>query len=147
MDPLSITLGVVSLVELTYKVINYARDTKDGDKDRTRILHEALSLMGLLNMLKDLVDDPKRDPQDRWLQATSGLAARDGPFQQYKLALEILVEKVMPRHGFRKFTHALTWSFSKEEVAVLLTQIARVTSFIHIVLEIDHMFVSLLLTW
>jgi hypothetical protein len=138
MDPLSITLSVVSLLELTRKVANYAKETKDAPKDRTRIIHEAFSLMGLLNMLKEHVDDRKRDPRDPWLQATCALAAPDGPLHQYQLALEMLVAKVIPGHGHRKVTQALTWKFTKEDVTALLSQIERVTSFIHIALEIDH---------
>jgi hypothetical protein len=158
MDPLSITLSVIALVELTRKITNYVKETKDGPKDRTRILHEAFGLMGLLHMLKDLVDDrtsscdstalvpapnsptptPSRD-QDSWLQAISALSVPDGPLHQYKLALEGLVDKVMPSgHGHRKVMQALTWKFSKEEITELFSQIERVKSFILIALEMDH---------
>ena len=163
MDPLSITVSVVALLQLTTKVISYVKEAKDGPKDRTRILHEAFSLMGLLNMLKDLVDDrtnpcggtvltprpnspistpprenkiQKRDPQDPWLQATSALTAPNGPLHQYKLALEGLVDKVMPSgHGHSKVIQALTWKFSKEDIINLLSQIERVKSFILIALR------------
>ena len=158
MDPLSITLSVVALAELTRKIANYVKETKDGPKDRTRILHEAFGLMGLLHMLKDLVDDrtsscdgtalvpapncptstPSRD-QDPWLQAISALSGPDGPLHQYKISLEGLVDKVMPSgHGHRKVIQALTWKFSKEEITDLLSQIERVKSFILIALEMDH---------
>lgn len=142
MDPLSITVSVVALLQLTTKVISYVKEAKNEPKGQTRILHEAFSLMGLLNMLKDLVEDS--DSQDPWLQATSALAAPNGPLHQYKLALEGLVGKVMPSgHGNSKVMQALTWKFSKEEITDLLLQIERVKSFVLIALEIDHTFVSL----
>jgi hypothetical protein len=143
MDPLSIALGVIALLELTKKVIVYAKQTKDAPTDRTKILQEAASLMGLLIMLKEFIEDCD-DSEDSWLQATSSLTAPDGPLQQYKLLLETVVAKITPSRGQRKFGQALAWIFSKEEVTRLLSQIERVKSFVKIALEIDHTFVSLL---
>ena len=143
MDPLSIALGVIALLELTKKVIVYAKQTKDAPTDRTKILQEAASLMGLLIMLKEFIEDCDGS-EDSWLQATSSLTAPDGPLQQYKLLLETVVAKITPGRGQRKFGQALAWIFSKEEVTRLLSQIERVKSFVQIALEIDHTFVSLL---
>jgi hypothetical protein len=143
MDPLSIALGVIALLELTKKVIVYAKQTKDAPTDRTKILQEASSLMGLLIMLKEFIEDCD-DSEDSWLQATSSLTAPDGPLQQYKLLLETVVAKITPSRGQHKFGQALAWMFSKEEVTRLLSQIERVKSFVQIALEIDHTFVFLL---
>jgi hypothetical protein len=140
MDPLSVTVSVLALLQLTEKVISYVKQTKDAPKERTRILREASSLMGLLSTLKDLIDDCH--PSDPWLRATSGLATPDGPLDQYKLALEALVPKVIPFQGFRKAGQMLAWKLSKEEVLGLLSQIERVKSLMNIALEMDHMFVS-----
>jgi hypothetical protein len=142
MDPLSITLSVITLLELTRKVIVYAKQTKDAPTDRTRVLQEASSLMGLLIMLKEFMEDCD-DSEDQWLQATSSLIAPDGPLQQYKLLLETIVAKITPSRGQRKFGQALAWMFSKEEVTRLLSQIERAKSFVQIALEIDHTFVFL----
>jgi hypothetical protein len=143
MDPLSITLSVITLLELTRKVIVYVRQTKDAPNDRTRVIQEASSLTGLLGTLKELLEDS--DFQDPWLQATSSLTAPDGPFQQYKILLETVVARVVPSHGSsRKLGQALAWLLSKDEVMRLLSQIERVKTFILIALEIDHTFVLLL---
>lgn len=137
MDPLSIAFGVITLLELTKKVIIYARQTKDAPTDRTRVLQEASSLTGLLSTLKDFIEDC--DSEDPWLQATSYLTAPDGPLHQYRLTLETVVAKITPDRGHHRFGQALAWMFSKEEVTRLLSQIERVKSFIQIALEIDHM--------
>jgi hypothetical protein len=147
MDPVSITVSVVALLELTKKVANYAKQVKDASADRDRVFKEASSLTGLLILLKDDVEDRDGDAQDPWLQATSRLTTADGPLHQYKLALEMVVAKVMPSHGHHRFKQAVTWRFSKEEVTSLLLQMERVKSLIHIALEIDHTFVLLLVTW
>jgi len=147
MDPLSITFSVITLLELTKKIIIFAKQTRDASTDRTRVLQEASSLTGLLSTLKDLIDDPDRGPHDPWLRATSGLAAPDGPLHQYKLTLERVVTSVMPDHGSSRVKRALTWNLGKEEVTCLLSQIERVKALIHIALEIDDMFVSSFTSW
>jgi hypothetical protein len=140
MDPLSITFSVLTLLQLTEKVISYAKQIKDAPKERTRVLREASSLMGLLSTLKDLIDDC--DPADPWLRVMSRLATPDGALDQYKLVLEALVSKVVPSHGLRHAGQMLAWKFSKEEVLALLSQIERVKSLMNIALELDHMLVS-----
>jgi hypothetical protein len=140
MDPLSITVSVLTLLQLTEKVIKYARQTKDSPKERTRVLQEASGLFGLLVTLKSLVDDC--DPQDPWLRATSRLAASDGPLEQYRSALEKLVGKVMPDDGLRRIGQVLVWKFTKEDILDLLSRIERVKSLIDIALGMDDMSVS-----
>ena len=140
MDPLSITVSVLTLLQLTEKVIKYARQTKDAPKERTRVLQEASGLVGLLITLKSLVDDS--DPKDPWLRATSRLATSNGPLEQYRSVLEKLIGKIMPGDGLRKIGQALVWKFTKEDISDLLSQIERVKSLIDIALGMDDMLVS-----
>jgi hypothetical protein len=140
MDPLSITVSVLTLLQLTEKVIKYVRQTKDSPKERTRVLQEASGLVGLLITLKSLVDDC--DPQDPWLRATSRLATSNGPLEQYRSALEKLIGKIMPGDGLRKIGQALVWKFTKKDVSDLLSQIERVKSLIDIALGMDDMLVT-----
>jgi hypothetical protein len=139
MDPLSITVSVLALLQLTEKVISYAKQTRNAPKERTRILQEASGLVGLLITLKGLIDDC--DPQDPWLRATSNLATPDGPLDQYKLTLESLIKNIMPNDGLRKVSQMVAWKFSKDEVVGLLSQIERVKSLINIALGMDDMLV------
>jgi hypothetical protein len=143
MDPLSIAFGVITLLELTKKIIIYAKQTKDAPADRTRVLQEASSLTGLLSTLKDFIEDCD-DSEDPWLHATSSLTAQDGPLHQCRLTLESIVAKLTSIRGHGKIGQALAWVFSKEEVARLLAQIERVKSFVQIALQIDHTSVLLL---
>jgi hypothetical protein len=138
MDPLSIALGVIALLELTKKVIIYAKQTKDAPTDRTRVLQEASSLTGLLSTLKDFIEDCD-DSEDPWLHATSSLTAQNGPLHQYRLTLESIVAKLTPIRGHGRVGQALAWVLNKEEVARLLSQIERVKSFVQVALQIDHM--------
>jgi hypothetical protein len=139
MDPLSITVSVLALLQLTEKVISYAKQTRNAPKERTRILQEASGLVGLFITLKGLIDDC--DPQDPWLRATFNLATPNGPLDRYKLTLEALIKNIMPNDGLRKVSQVVTWKFSKEEVVGLLSQIERVKSLINIALGMDGMLV------
>jgi hypothetical protein len=101
MDPLSIAFGVITLLELTKKIIIYAKQTKDAPADRTRVLQEASSLTGLLSTLKDFIEDCD-DSEDPWLHATSSLTAQDGPLHQCRLTLESIVAKLTSIRGHGK---------------------------------------------
>jgi hypothetical protein len=140
MDPLSITVSIAALLQLTNQIVSYVKQTKAAPEERTKVLREASSLVGLLSTLKDLIDEC--DPHDPWLQATCSLATRDGPLAQYKLALEKLVPKIILSHGPRKVGQALAWKFHKEEVDGLLSQIERIKTFVNIALELDLMSVQ-----
>jgi hypothetical protein len=139
MDPLSITSGIIAVLHVTKEVISYLKETKDAPKELTKIYGEAQNLAILLYELKDCVAG--RDSHDRWLLTTSGLAARNGPLDQYKEALEGLVPKVTGR-GLGKVGQVFAWKFNKDEVMVLLSQIERIKSLVQIALQLDHMFVA-----
>jgi hypothetical protein len=139
MDPLSITSGIIAVLQVTKEVISYLKETKDAPKELTKVYEEAKNLVILLYELKDLVAG--HDFRDSWLRTTSGLAARHGPLDQYKKALETLIPKITG-HGLRKVGQVLAWRFGKEEVTALLSQIERIKSLVQIALEMDHMFVA-----
>jgi hypothetical protein len=139
MDPLSITASIIAVLQATKEVISYLKETKDAPKELTKVYEEARSLVILLYELKDLVAG--QNSHDPWLRTASGLAARNGPLDQYKEALGILVSKITGR-GLRKVAQVLSWKFSKEEVMALLSRIERVKSLVQVALELDHVFVA-----
>ena len=139
MDPLSITSGIIAVLHVTKEVISYLKETRDAPKELTKVYGEAQNLAILLYELKDCVAG--RNFHDRWLLITSGLAARNGPLDQYKEALEGLVPKVTGR-GLGKVGQVFAWKFNKDEVMVLLGQIERIKSLVQIALQLDHTFVA-----
>jgi hypothetical protein len=136
MDPLSISISVLTLLQLTEKFISYIKQTKNARKEQARVLGEMSSLVWLLRELQECIDE--HSSRDLWLLATSGLTTRGGPLDQYKHTLETLASKIIPRHGLHKAGQVLVWKFSKEEVNGLLSQIERVKSLVLIALELDH---------
>jgi hypothetical protein len=139
MDPLSITSGIIAVLQVTKEVISYLKETKDAPKELTKVYEEAKNLVILLYELKDLIAG--QDSHDPWLRTTTGLTARNGSLDQYKKALEILVPKITGR-GLRKVGQVFTWKFNKDEVMALLSQIERIKSLVQIALGLDHMFVT-----
>ena len=140
MDPLSITASIIAVLQITKEVVSYAKETRDAPEGLKKVYEEARSLVILLHELKDLVAE--QNSHNAWLRTTFGLAVRDGPLDQYKKSLEILVPKTTSSHGLRKIGQVLAWKFSKEEVMAVLSQIERIKSLVQIALEMDHMFVT-----
>jgi hypothetical protein len=139
MDPLSITASIIAVLQATKEVISYVKETKDSPKELTKVYEEARNLVILLYELKDLVAG--QASHEPWLQTTSALAVRDGPLDQYRTSLEILVPKITS-HGLRKVRQVLSWKICKEDVMALLSRIERIKSLVQIALELDHMLVS-----
>jgi hypothetical protein len=144
MDPLSITASIVAVLQLTSIVIEYASSVKDSSKDRVQCANEALNLYNLLFQLRSRLEEANSN--ERWYTAAGALTVKDGPFDQYKHALEQLlaVAKVTGAGGIKKIGNALLWKFSKEEVTNILSRIERLKTLVQIALEMDHLSVPLL---
>jgi len=141
MDPLSITASIVAVLQLTSTLIEYASSVKDASKDRAQCANEALNLYNLLFRLSSRLEEANSN--ERWYAAVQALAVKDGPFDQYKHALEQLVPKVASASGIKKVGNALLWKFSKEEVTNILLRIERLKTLVQIALQVDHLSVSL----
>jgi hypothetical protein len=139
MDALGITLSITALIKLAKDVVLFIKEAKDASDERKKFVRETASLSGMLNTLVDFIND--EDPNDPWLHAISELIARDGPFDQYSLALQLLKTKIAPTSGVRKLGKALVWKHVKEDVHQLLSQIERLKTLVGIALDLDHMLV------
>jgi hypothetical protein len=139
MDPLSITLSIIALLNLTKDVVLYIKEAKDASDERKKFVRETASLSGMLNTLLDFINE--EDQNSPWLYAVSDLIARDGIFDQYTLALQLLKNKIAPKAGVRKLGQALLWKHVKEDICSLLSQIERLNILVGIALDLDHMLV------
>lgn len=139
MDPLSIALSITALVKLTKDVVLYIKEAKDASDERKKFVRETASLSGMLTTLVDFVNE--EDADNPWLLAVLELVAKDGPFDQFALALQELKTKVAPTFGMRKVGQMLVWKHIKEDVQALLSQIERLKTLVGVALEMDHMLV------
>jgi hypothetical protein len=140
MDPLSITAGIIGILDLANKVIHYLDDVKNASEDRVRCALEVSSMNTLFLTLKYRLE--KESSKESWYMAVQALAVPKGPLDQYRHALEQLLEKLAPASGIQKVGKALLWHFCKEQVTNLLLRIERIKTLVQIALEIDHLLVS-----
>src|SRR5256885_204326 len=135
MDPLSVTASVIAILQLAGEVIGYLNDVKDSPKECRKCMVEISNSNTLLLKLNlRLSESSSKEP---WYTEVQGLAVKDGPLNQYKLALQQLLAKVKPANGMRKLANPLMWKFIKEEVASILARMERLKSLVSIALEMD----------
>lgn len=139
MDPLSITLGITTLLALAKEVVHFIKEVKDASDERNKFVRETLGLRGMLNTLIEFVNE--EPPGGPWFNAVSELLVQSGPVDQFSLALQQLKIKITPASRLRKFGEALMWKQIKEDVRSLLSQLERLKTLIGIALELDHMLV------
>ncbi|KFY32072.1 hypothetical protein V493_00539 [Pseudogymnoascus sp. VKM F-4281 (FW-2241)] len=138
MDPLSLTLSIVAVVQLTGAIIGCLNDLKETSSDRAQCSIEISNVSNLLVRLIYRLDEGSSN--DGWYVEMQALAAANGPIDQYRSALEQLKSKFTSGASskLKKIGIAVSWQFSKEEVANILTRIERLKSLIHVALEMDH---------
>jgi len=136
MDPLSVTASVLAIVRLTNETIQYLNDVKQAPKECQQCVVEASNLLSPLISLRYCAEQAQIG--DPWFEELRKLNVRDGPLDQYKQALELLLKTVETGNGIRKFKSRLSWKFTKEQVAGILARMERLKSLISVALEMDH---------
>ncbi|KAI9792977.1 MAG: hypothetical protein M1816_001299 [Peltula sp. TS41687] len=136
MDPLSLSAGIIALLQLTATVTSYLNNVKDASKDRAKCAIEASNVYSLLTNLRYRLEGATSE--DPWFIAVRGLSIENGPLDQYKAALEQLMSKLAPADKLRRMGEALTWKFNKSEVEAILQRIERLKVLTQIALEMDH---------
>ena len=140
MDPLSGSASVITLLQLTSTVIKYLSDVRDGPKELQRIRLEISSILNILMMLQDQADQAKYG--DSLSSSLSALDVPNGPFEQFRAALERLASKLAPVEGWRKFGKAFKWPFEKEEIRGILNIIERQKAIFSLARQNDHIALS-----
>jgi hypothetical protein len=136
MDGLSVAASIVAVLQLTHTVIGYLNSVKDASADRKRCALEAANLYNLLVNLKFRLEGASDKP---WFTAVRALGVENGPFDQYKHAVEQLQTKITSGGGIGKIGNALLWKFIKEEITSILLRMERLKSLVQIALEMDHL--------
>ncbi|KAJ0310675.1 hypothetical protein Brms1b_008627 [Colletotrichum noveboracense] len=103
-DPLSIATGLIALIQVATQATEYLKDVKDGGRERTKLRDELRSVICLLEMLHDRVEDQGESENEDDLKpaAMAALAGPDGPLERMKATMEDIVSKLAPQAGFRK---------------------------------------------
>jgi hypothetical protein len=140
MDPLSITASVITVLQLSAKVLSYLADVKCASKDRETCELEISNLYSLLIKLRSRLEEGSSG--ESWYTAVRALGIEHGPLDQFKQALEQLQAKITGKGKSQKIRDALIWKFSKEEVRNILDRIERLKTLVNIALQQDSWLVS-----
>lgn len=136
MDPIGALASIITILQLSQKVIGYLNDVKDASKDGAKCAIEASNLYTLLRDLRCRLEEGRGDTP--WHTAVRALGVENGPFDQFKQTLESLQSKMAKRGVLKQAGKALMWKFTKEDINNLLNRMERLKSLIEIALQMDH---------
>lgn len=135
MDPLSatgLTVNLVQIISAVTKTIQYLNAIKSAPKDRARLAQEAASLLCLVTSLQYKLE--ATDSKTPWSVGIRSLGGLGGPLEQYKVALEELVNKLEQGTGIaRRFI----WTLDRTDIERSLEMIERLKSHIGLALQED----------
>lgn len=163
-DPLSVTSGIVALLQLASTVIQYLSAVKDASDERQRLIVEigtcfGISLRtgtltleiplgnitGFLYLLKESADTSHQS--DTSSAALKSLCNPQGPLSQLEDALNELALKLGPANGrLKRAGKALRWPFQKSEIHSILSRIERLKTMFGLALQNDNIELSRLMT-
>jgi hypothetical protein len=138
MDGLSVAAGIVAIIQIAGSVITVLSDIRDAPKESRRCRKEASSFNTLLISLDDFLS--ASTSTEPWFNKVQALADKDGPLDQYRLALESLLAKVEPKGKVRKTLNVLLWIKVKEDVALVLARMERAKTHIMSIFQITNMY-------
>src|SRR3954471_5279751 len=133
MDPLSLTAGVIAVVQLASKVVEYISAAAGATKERKRLGDEVRACEFVLQQLKDDAQDAEEGKQ--WSETIQILDMSDGPLGRLRAALRILIVRLEPKNGLRESFSSLKWPFTEREVEKIISTIEREKSLLDLALS------------
>jgi len=126
--------SIVTLLDLTRKVLEYVKDACYASRERKKIYDEVTSTQGLLEQLNE------KSEQAKWGDTLKILDTPQGPLQQLETALKRLEKGLKASDNcFRTLGNALTWPFEKKETDAILSSLERPKSLLTLALQRDLM--------
>ncbi|KAH7024432.1 uncharacterized protein B0I36DRAFT_366377 [Microdochium trichocladiopsis] len=122
MDPLSLTVNIITLLDTGQKIINLLRDIKDAPAEISKFLLEAQSSCIVLWRLKDYISRFESDSSSAGqapLDAFNSLLQSDNVLGQYQTTLEGIHEKLeecSTTKNFQKLRQLATWKTDKADL-------------------------------
>lgn len=140
MDPLSLSAGIIAVLQLSGTLVSYLNSVQSATKDQAYLAVEVSNLYSLLTALKYRVEEAFASdpiPKDPWFTAVSILGTEDGPLDQTEKALERLANRIEPVRGVKKVVRQLLWKLEQAECLDILSKIERLKSLINLALTND----------
>ena len=141
MDPLSVTAGIIAVVQISGAVISlcyeYRTGAKDAAKEAIRITEELKSLQDVLERLLKLAEIEIARGTSR-LQTLQPLLEPGGILPRCQDDLTALQLKLAPDTGVKMLMRKLKWPLTEKEVKKAIEDIARTKETISFALITDQ---------
>jgi hypothetical protein len=135
MDPLSATASIITVLQLSTKVLAYLNDVKTATKYRAQCVAEISNLHNRLLSLRFWLEEGGSEP---WTTAVRALAVKNGPLDQFKQDLETLQTKMTDGGRLRNVSELLIWKFKNEEIVRIFHRTEHLNSLVETALEMDR---------
>jgi hypothetical protein len=136
MDGVSTVIGLTAslfqLIGATITALEYLSDVKDGKDERKELGLQLRVLEELLHKL-DIKARSSTDNSLAWI------AKADGPLQQIKISMEIIIKQLQIGSGVRKAVGSITWPYRKRQLSRFLSQVEAFKSTITLALAEDSL--------
>ncbi|KAI4270132.1 MAG: hypothetical protein LQ337_006874 [Flavoplaca oasis] len=147
MDPFSVIVGVITLIDATKKAKDYLHAVKNGPKEKIRLIEELESIEVLIKGFEELSRKSKTDTlgtATSSMRRLTDLERNSSPLARSLEEVEKLTckfEQVGCSKGskWRAATQALDWPFSQKEVLSSLERLERMRTMLTAGLGIDHL--------
>ena len=137
MDPISLTASFIAVIQLSASVTGYLKEVKYGSQERIKLREEVRTVACMLQVLNDRVEDAEDAERD--LVSIRSLAFENGPLDQLRSALELLIGRLAPNGRLKQTSQPLSWPFRKGEIQDVLGTIERQKSTLSLAIENDTM--------
>ncbi|KAK8052485.1 hypothetical protein PG993_003870 [Apiospora rasikravindrae] len=119
------TSSLIAIVDLSFKVIKYMNDVRDGGKERSELHQEVLTVYDIFWNIKSDFESPSLDETTPWSEAIKPLFKPNGTIEQLKQVLVQIAAKITiaPQHTPAGVIKKLKWPFEKSEVQRILSRL------------------------
>lgn len=131
MEPLSVATSIVTILQLTVKVLDYINNAKNASEEQRKIASEASSVQGMLMNLRVRVGAACKD--DPWFNQIKLMNTQDGSLDQMAKILQRMVDKIETTNKWGEIRNTLEWKFSRAEMMEALEHIERLKSLVYLV--------------
>ena len=141
MDPLSLTAGIIALVQISGAVISvcyeYRTGAQSATKEAIRIIEELKSLQDVLERLLRLAEVELARGSSR-LQTLQPLLEPGGTLRRCQDELTALQLRLAPETGVKMLMRKLKWPLTEKEVKKAIESVARTRETISLALITDQ---------
>ncbi|KAI1841262.1 hypothetical protein JX266_012574 [Neoarthrinium moseri] len=138
------TASLIAIVNLSWSLVKYIKDVKDGGKERKELREELIALYEVFEDLKSEFEYHESGEADGWSKPIKPLFKYGGPVDQLKAVLEELTGAIItPSQRAELVGRKLKWPFQKADIEKLLGRLRSLKGTISLTLtraslEIGH---------